>query len=149
MKGMPLRKNLKCASMGLAPPPTGKRGWRRVHGEGLHPGRAVPAVVPDVERPSPGEAGLIRLRRWPCCICGGAYHRVESRAADEPASDAALLIGPTACELTREACWVGLPAAGAGGDELLWYATTGGVEERGELFSRARRDRVGAPGRSW
>jgi hypothetical protein len=29
------------------------------------------------------------------------------------------------------------------------YAPTGGVEERGELFSRARRDRVGAPERSW
>jgi hypothetical protein len=32
-------------------------------------------------------------------------------------------------------------------DEM--YATTGGVEERGELFSRARRDQVGAAGISW
>jgi hypothetical protein len=29
------------------------------------------------------------------------------------------------------------------------YAPTGGVKERGELFSRARRDRVGAPEISW
>ena len=29
------------------------------------------------------------------------------------------------------------------------YVPTGGVEERGELFSRARRDRVGAPEISW
>ena len=45
------------------PPPTGTRGRRPMHGEVLHPGRDVPEVAPDVARHSPGEAGLIRLRR--------------------------------------------------------------------------------------
>jgi len=50
---------LRCAP----PPPTGKPGRRPVHGEGLHPGRDVPEVAPDVEWHLPGDAGLIRRRK--------------------------------------------------------------------------------------
>jgi hypothetical protein len=55
-----INAKLRCAP----PPPTGKPGRRPVHGAVLHPGRALPEVAPDVERHLPGEAGLIRLRRW-------------------------------------------------------------------------------------
>src|SRR5215470_156985 len=55
-----INTKLRCAP----PPPTGKPGRRPVHGEVVHPGRDVPEVAPDVERYIPGEAGLIRLRRW-------------------------------------------------------------------------------------
>ena len=46
------------------PPPTGRPGRRPIHGAVIHPGRDVPERAPDVERHIPGEAGLIRLRRW-------------------------------------------------------------------------------------
>ena len=99
-----INAKLRCAP----PPPTGKPGRRPVHGAVLHPGRALPEVAPDVERHIPGEAGLIRLRRW---------HRLHYEACpnlrldvvriDDPAYDKPLLVGTTACELTSEECWVG------------------------------------------
>jgi hypothetical protein len=45
-------------------PPRGTPGRPPGHGEGWHPGRDHPAVVPAVERPLAGEAGTIRRRRW-------------------------------------------------------------------------------------
>jgi hypothetical protein len=90
------------------PPPTGKPGRRPVPGEGIHPGRDVPEMAPDVERYIPGEAGLIRLRRW---------HRLHDEEfpamrlavvrIDAPTDDAPLLVGTTACDLTSEECGVG------------------------------------------
>jgi hypothetical protein len=91
-----------------ASPPTGKRGRRPLHGEGSHPGRDVPEVAPDVERHLPGEAGLIRLRRWPLLHAEECpTMRLDVERIDDPAYDTPLLVGPTACELTREECWVG------------------------------------------
>jgi hypothetical protein len=90
------------------PPPTGKRGRRPLPGEGIHPGRAGPEVAPDVARHIPGEAGLIRLRRWhllhseECPTRRRAVVRI-----DEPASDTPLLVGTTARELTSAECWGG------------------------------------------
>src|SRR3989475_4427910 len=55
-----INAKLRCAP----PPPTGKPGRRPVHGAVLHPGRPLPEVAPDVDQHIPGEAGLIRLRRW-------------------------------------------------------------------------------------
>src|SRR3989442_1681562 len=55
-----INTKLRCAP----PPPTGQPGRRPVHGAVLHPGRPLPEVAPDVDRHIPGEAGLIRLRRW-------------------------------------------------------------------------------------
>jgi len=90
------------------PPPTGTPGRRPVHGPVRHPGRALPEGAPAVERHLPGEAGLIRLRRW---------HRLHYEAwpnlhlevvrLDAPAYDTPLLVGTTAYELTREECGVG------------------------------------------
>jgi len=95
---------LRCAP----PPPTGKPGRRPVHGEGLHPGRDVPEVAPDVEWHLPGDAGLIRLRRWHLLH----YEefptiRLEVVRIDDPAYDAPRLVGTTACALTSEECWGG------------------------------------------
>jgi len=94
---------LRCAP----PPPTGKPGRRPVHGAVLHPGRARPEVAPDVERHIPGEAGLIRLRRWHL-LHYEAYPsvRLEVVRIDDPAYDKPLLVGTTAAELTSEECWV-------------------------------------------
>ena len=87
------------------PPPTGQRGRRPVHGEGIHPGRAVPAGAPDVERHLPGEAGLIRLRRWHLLHdAEGPPRRLDVVRIDDPASDMPLLVGTTACELTSAEC---------------------------------------------
>jgi hypothetical protein len=55
-----INTKLRCAPA----PPSGKPGRPPVHGEVLHPGQDHPAVVPEVERTLPGEAGAIRLRRW-------------------------------------------------------------------------------------
>jgi hypothetical protein len=98
-----LRINTKLR--GVPPPPTGKPGRRPVHGAVLHPGRDLPEVTPDVERHLPGEAGLIRLRRW---------HRlhyeelpnthIDVVRIDDPAYDKPLLVGTTACELTSAEC---------------------------------------------
>jgi hypothetical protein len=98
-----LRINAKLR--GVPPPPTGKPGRRPVHGAVLHPGRDLPEVTPDVERHLPGEAGLIRLRRW---------HRlhyeelpnthIDVVRIDDPAYDKPLLVGTTACELTSAEC---------------------------------------------
>ena len=74
----------------------------------IHPGRAVPEVAPDVERYIPGEAGLIRLRRWHLLHSEeGPTIQLDVVRIDDPAYDAPLLVGTTACELTREECWVG------------------------------------------
>src|SRR5215468_10668486 len=88
---------LRCAP----PPPTGKPGRRPVHGEVIHPGHDVPEVAPDVE-------WLIRLRRWHLLH----YEefptiRLDGVRSDDPAYDAPLLVGTTACELTSAECWVG------------------------------------------
>src|SRR5215468_4389800 len=101
-----LRINVKLR--GAPPPPTGTPGRRPVHGAVLHPGRALPEVAPDVEWHIPGEAGLIRLRRWhllhyeACPNLGLDVVRI-----DDPAYDKPLLVGTTAYELTSEECWVG------------------------------------------
>ena len=100
-----LRMNakLRCAP----PPPTGKPGRRPVHGAVLHPGRALPEVAPDVDRHIPGEAGLIRLRRWHL-LHYEAYPSVglDVVRIDDPAYDRPLLVGTTASELTSEECRV-------------------------------------------
>src|SRR5215510_4847940 len=101
-----LRMNakLRCAP----PPPTGKPGRRPVHGAVLHPGRALPEVAPDVERYVPGEAGLIRLRRWHLLHYEAWPNlRLDVVRIDDPAYDKPLLVGTTAYELTSEECWVG------------------------------------------
>jgi len=94
---------LRCAP----PPPTGKPGRRPVHGAVLHPGRALPEVAPDVDWHIPGEAGLIRLRRWHL-LHYEAYPsvRLEVVRIDDPAYDKPLLVGTTAAELTSEECRV-------------------------------------------
>src|SRR5215831_19589547 len=60
LRRLRINAKLRCAP----PPPTGKPGRRPVHGAVLHPGRPLPEVAPDVDQHIPGEAGLIRLRRW-------------------------------------------------------------------------------------
>src|SRR6266403_582005 len=94
---------LRCAP----PPPTGKPGRRPVHGAVLHPGRALPEVAPDVDRHIPGEAGLIRLRRWHR-LHYEAYPnvRLDVVRIDDPAYDKPLLVGTTASELTSAECRV-------------------------------------------
>jgi hypothetical protein len=99
-----LNAKLRCAP----PPPTGKPGRRPVHGAVLHPGRALPEVAPDVEWHIPGEAGLIRLRRWHLLHYEACPNlRLDVVRIDDPAYDKPLLVGTTACELTSEECWVG------------------------------------------
>jgi hypothetical protein len=100
-----LRINIKlrCAP----PPPTGKPGRRPVHGAVLHPGRDLPEVAPDVDRYIPGEAGLIRLRRWHLLHyeeCPAL--RLDVVRIDDPAYDKPLLVGTTAYELTSADCRV-------------------------------------------
>ena len=100
-----LRINVKlhCAP----PPPTGKPGRRPVHGAVLHPGRALPEVAPDVDRHIPGEAGLIRLRRWHLLHYEAYPHvHLDVVRIDDPAYDKPLLVGTTASELTSEECRV-------------------------------------------
>jgi len=99
-----MHAKLRCAP----PPPTGKPGRRPVHGAVLHPGRALPEVAPDVERYVPGEAGLIRLRRWHLLHYEAWPNlRLDVVRIDDPAYDKPLLVGTTAYELTSEECWVG------------------------------------------
>src|SRR5205085_8532175 len=75
---------LRCAP----PPPTGTPGRRPVHGAVRHPGRARPAVAPDVERHIPGEAGLSRLRRWHLLHDEASPTvRLEVVRIDDPADD--------------------------------------------------------------
>ena len=94
---------LRCAP----PPPTGKPGRRPVHGAVLHPGRALPEVAPDVDRHIPGEAGLIRLRRWHLLHSEACPNlRLDVVRIDDPAYDKPLLVGTTASELTSEECRV-------------------------------------------
>jgi hypothetical protein len=94
---------LRCAP----PPPTGKPGRRPVHGAVLHPGRARPEVAPDVDRHIPGEAGLIRLRRWHLLHYEANPNvRLDVVRIDDPAYDKPLLVGTTAAELTSEECRV-------------------------------------------
>src|SRR5205823_6396340 len=70
--------------------------------------RAVPEVAPDVERHIPGEAGLIRFRRWHLLHYEECpTRRLDVIRIDDPAYDTPLLVGTTACELTSEECWVG------------------------------------------
>src|SRR5439155_1639023 len=98
-----INAKLRCAP----PPPTGNPGRRPVHGAVIHPGRALPEVAPDVDRHIPGEAGLIRLRRWhllhyaECPEC-----RLDVVRIDDPAYDKPLLVGTTASELTSADCRV-------------------------------------------
>jgi len=74
----------------------------------LHPGRDHPEVVPDAERTLLGEAGAIRLRRWSTLHYAGFPETIlDVVRIDDPAYDTPLLVGTTACELTREECWVG------------------------------------------
>jgi hypothetical protein len=98
-----INAKLRCAP----PPPTGKPGRRPVHGAVIHPGRALPEVAPDVDRHIPGEAGLIRLRRWHWLH----YEefptlRLDVVRIDDPAYDKPLLVGTTASELTSAECRV-------------------------------------------
>jgi hypothetical protein len=100
-----LRINIKlrCAP----PPPTGKPGRRPVHGAVLHPGRPLPEVAPDVDQHIPGEAGLIRLRRWYCLHYEEVPAlRLDVVRIDDPAYDKPLLVGTTAYELTSAECRV-------------------------------------------
>jgi hypothetical protein len=100
-----LRINIKlrCAP----PPPTGKPGRRPVHGAVLHPGRDIPEVAPDVDRHIPGEAGLIRLRRWHLLHYEEFPElRLDVVRLDDPAYDKPLLVGTTAYDLTSEDCRV-------------------------------------------
>jgi hypothetical protein len=79
-----------------------------MHGEVIHPGRDVPEVAPDVERHIPGEAGLIRLRRWHLLHYEECpTMRLDVVRIDDPAYDTPLLVGTTARELTSEECWRG------------------------------------------
>ena len=56
----------------------------------------------------PGEAGLIRLRRWHLLHYEECPTiQLDVVRIDDPAYDAPLLVGTTACELTSEECWVG------------------------------------------
>jgi hypothetical protein len=94
---------LRCAP----PPPTGKPGRRPVHGAVVHPGRDIPEVAPDVDRHIPGEAGLIRLRRWHLLHYEACPTlRLDVVRIDDPAYDKPLLVGTTASELTSEECRV-------------------------------------------
>jgi len=98
-----INTKLRCAP----PPPTGNPGRRPVHGAVLHPGRDIPEVAPDVDRHIPGEAGLIRLRRWHL-LHSEAFPalRLDVVRIDDPADDKPLLVGTTASELTSEDCRV-------------------------------------------
>src|SRR2546422_574406 len=83
------------------------RAGRAVHGAVLHPGRPLPEVAPDVDQHIPGEAGLIRLRRWHWLH----YEefptlRLDVVRIDDPAYDKPLLVGTTASELTSAECRV-------------------------------------------
>ncbi len=98
-----INTKLRCAP----PPPTGKPGRRPVHGAVLHPGRALPEVAPDVDRHIPGEAGLIRLRRWHLLHYEACPNtRLDVVRIDDPAYDKPLLVGTTAYELTSAECRV-------------------------------------------
>ena len=104
-----INTTLRCAP----PPPTGKPGRRPVHGAVLHPGRPLPEVAPDVDQHIPGEAGLIRLRRWHW-LHSEAFPtlRLDVVRIDDPAYDKPLLVGTTAYELPVQS--VGWPT-GIGG----------------------------------
>jgi len=98
-----INAKLRCAP----PPPTGKPGRRPVHGAVIHPGRDIPEVAPDVDRHIPGEAGLIRLRRWHLLHYEACPNlRLDVVRIDDPAYDKPLLVGTTASELTSEECRV-------------------------------------------
>src|SRR5512145_988686 len=98
-----INAKLRCAP----PPPTGKPGRRPVHGAVIHPGRDIPEVAPDVDRHIPGEAGLIRLRRWHLLHSEACPNlRLDVVRIDDPAYDKPLLVGTTAYELTSEECRV-------------------------------------------
>ena len=103
-----LRRNckLRCAP----PPPNGKRGRNPIHGPVLHPGRAEPEVAPDEDFTLPGEAGLIRLRRWKEVHWEG-YHQtpVDVLRVADPTYKEPLLVGTTARELTTEELWQAYP----------------------------------------
>jgi hypothetical protein len=103
-----LRRNctLRCAP----PPPNGKRGRNPIHGPVLHPGRAEPEVTPDEDFTLPGEAGLIRLRRWKEVHWEG-YHQtpVDVLRVDDPSYKEPLLVSTTARELTTEELWQAYP----------------------------------------
>src|SRR6266699_1220847 len=99
-----INTTLRCAP----PPPTGNPGRRPVHGAVIHPGRALPEVAPAVDRHIPGEAGLIRLRRW------STLHYEEFPETildvvriDDPAYDVPLIVGSTARDLRLEEFWSG------------------------------------------
>jgi hypothetical protein len=98
-----INTKLRCAP----PPPTGKPGRRPVHGAVIHPGRPLPEVAPDVDQHIPGEAGLIRLRRWHLLHYEACPTlRLDVVRIDDPAYDKPLLVGTTASELTSAECRV-------------------------------------------
>lgn len=103
-----LRRNCKvrCAP----PPPNGKRGRDPIHGPVLHPGHTEPEVAPDEDLTLPGEAGLVRLRRWNQVHWEG-YHEtpVDVLRVDDPNYKEPLLVGTTARELTTEELWQAYP----------------------------------------
>jgi hypothetical protein len=103
-----LRRNCKLRC--VPPPPNGKRGRNPIHGPVLHPGRAEPEVAPEEDCTLPGEAGLIRLRRWQEVHWEG-YHRtpVDVLRVDDPTYKEPLLVGTTARELTTEELWQAYP----------------------------------------
>jgi len=74
---------------------------------GDSPWATIPEVAPDVAQHIPGEAGLIRLRRWPLLH----YEefpalRLDVVRIDDPTYDKPLLVGTTAYELTSADCRV-------------------------------------------
>jgi hypothetical protein len=92
-----LRKNCKLRT--APPPPTGKAGRPRRHGEVLHPGRACPEVIADEELHLP--EGEIKLRRW-CSLHYEGFHDtvLDVLRVDDPAYKKPLLVATTARELS-------------------------------------------------
>jgi hypothetical protein len=78
-----LRRN--GALRGAPPPPNGQRGRNSIQGPVVHPGRAKPEVAPDDDLPFPGEAGLVRLRRWQQVHWAGDHQTpVDVLRVDDP-----------------------------------------------------------------
>src|SRR5437660_8243046 len=99
-----INAKLRCAP----PPPTGKPGRRPVHGAVLHPGRPRPEVAAAVEQRRPGEAGLIRLRRWHLLLYEACHNiRLDVVRIEEPAYDKPLMVGTSDIEMTCAEGWVG------------------------------------------
>jgi hypothetical protein len=73
-------------------------------------GRAKLGVAPDEDLTFPGDAGLVRLRRWKQVHWEGYYQTpVDVLRMDDPNYTEPLLVGTTARELTTEALWQAYP----------------------------------------